>query len=239
MQVYQAWCKNVLFSTIMCVIYSSHKDCPRRPALPPGEYMQVYQMYSLSPCSNSRKVFPLSLPCPGEYMQVYQALKRALGNEKGMMSKIDELERILAVVGPGDVAVDEEAFGTAVGRLAVRGGGASGGGAGGMGLVPGPFGAASKGAGGSGGGGAGGLGAGGLAGPFGGLMGGRSNSAGVGKGAGEKGGKGGLGGSFGRVGSGVGGRRRAGSEAGTGTGEGAAGQVQTQGREGAEGEAAS
>lgn len=177
-------------------------------------------------------VFLLSLPRPGEYMQVYQALKRALGNEKGMMSKIDELERILAVVGPGDVAVDEEAYGTAVGRLAVRGGGASGGGApgaGGFGLVPGPFGAASKGPGGSGAGGASGVGAGGLAGPFGGLMGGRSNSANAGKAAGEKGGKGGLGGSFGRVGSGIGGRRRAGSEAGSGTGEGAAGQVQADG----------
>ncbi|KXZ53993.1 hypothetical protein GPECTOR_5g105 [Gonium pectorale] len=59
----------------------------------------------------------------GEYMQVYQALKRALGNEKDMMAKIDELERILAVVGPGDVALEED-YVHSVGRAAGTSGGA-------------------------------------------------------------------------------------------------------------------
>ncbi|GLI62793.1 hypothetical protein VaNZ11_005541 [Volvox africanus] len=52
----------------------------------------------------------------GEYMQVYLALKKALGNEKDMIAKIDELERILAVVGPGDVSVDED-YGSTVGQV--------------------------------------------------------------------------------------------------------------------------
>ncbi|KAG2486989.1 hypothetical protein HYH03_014361 [Edaphochlamys debaryana] len=70
----------------------------------------------------------------GEYMQVYQALKRALGNEKGMMAKIEELERILAVVGPGDVAYDDE-YEDAV-RSTAAGHGGSGGGVARSGSAP-------------------------------------------------------------------------------------------------------